>query len=247
MVRRTWAVWVVGAVGALGGCGGPQYYNVPPDKIPPTANVGGVAVQIIDQRPDWEKKPFTGSVSLYHLGKAHPDVWSQIAEQTSATVAELPQKPEHVDVVISSVQLVRSGDTARPYRDLSTNGQSSNPGVQAFGRSTGDQGGAGAGPPPQQRPAADGPQNKLEMMFAPRDDPRRLLTDHPAGVSCSIQATVRLTYPGGNVQTVPVKTIFRAPNDSGTDYYGQAIDNSARGAVIEFARQFRAGVGVTVH
>jgi hypothetical protein len=249
MMRRTWAVWVVGAVSALGGCSTPEYYKAPPEQLPQPANVGGVAVQVIDQRPDWEKQPFKGSVCLYHLGKAHPDPWVQLSDETSAVVAALPQKPERVDVVVSSFQLVRSGDTAKPYRDLSTSGQSSNPGVQALGRPTGDQAQgtpASSSVPMAQRSNADGPQNKLEMMFASKDDPRRLLTDHPAGVSCSIQATVRLTYPGGNVQTVNVKTIARAPNDTDSGYYGLAIDNSARAALLDYGRQFRTAVGVTV-
>src|ERR1700679_1519315 len=106
MWRVIWAGLVVCAVGV--GCTGPQYYPPPPEHIPPPANVGGTAVQIIDQRPEWEKKPFTGVVCLYHLGKAHPDGWAQLAEETNAIVAALPQRPERVDVVISSFQLVRS-------------------------------------------------------------------------------------------------------------------------------------------
>ena len=212
MTRVVWAAWVVCAIG---GCSGPQYYAAPPEKIPPPVNVNGTTVQIIDQRPEWEKKPFTGVVCLYHLGKAHPDGWAQLAEETNAIVAALPQRPERVDVVISSFQLVRSGETVKQYRDLSTV-QNPNPGPQSQGlaRSMNDQGNSVTGTNPgsqsQRGNAPDAAPNKLEMAFAPKDDPRRMLTDHPAGVSCSIEATIRLVFPGGREQTIPVKTIARA-------------------------------------
>jgi hypothetical protein len=241
-----WVGLVLSAIGV--GCGGPQYYNAPPEHFPPPATVGGVAVQFIDERPDWEKKPFTGTVRLYHLGQAHPDAWVQLAEETNAIVASLPQKPERVEVVVSSFQLVRSGEPLRKYHDIST---ASNPNPtagaqsQTLGRNTDrDQSGSQGGGAAQQPP--DGPPNKLELAFAPKDDPRRMLLDHPPGVSCSIRATVRLVYPGGGEQKVPVKTIFRAPNDADSGYYGQAIDNSARGAVIDYGRQFRTALGITV-
>jgi hypothetical protein len=223
--------------------------------MPPPANVGGATVQIVDERPEWEKKPFTGVVCLYHLGKAHPDGWAQLAEETNAVVAAMPQKPERVDVVVSSYRLVRSADSVRRYRDLS-GGPTANPSLrtQQMTQANADerertlsQVNGGSGGPGQSHPVGDGPPNKVEMAFASKDDPRRMLQDHPAGASCSIQATVRLTYPGGQVQTVEIKTIARAPNDSGTDYYGQAIDNAARAAVIDFGHQFRAGVGVKLN
>jgi hypothetical protein len=235
------------------GCGGPQYYAAPPDVIPPPVNVNGAAVQIVDQRPEWEKKPFTGVVCLYHLGKVHPkDAWAQLSDETDAVVAALPQKPARVEVVVTSFQLVRSGETVPRYRDLSA-GPNANPNVQsqALGRSTNgdtrDQMSSGSGVTTAGGPVAETPTNKLEMAFAPKDDPRRLLADHPAGASCSIEATVRLVYPGGGEQSVPVKTIYRAPNDSSAGYYGQALDAAARGAVIDFGRKFRAAMGLSVN
>jgi hypothetical protein len=251
MSRGAWAVWVVWVVCAIGGCGGPQYYTAPPENLPAPTNVNGTAVQIIDQRPDWEKKPFTGTVCLYHLGKAH--AWEQLAEQTSATVAALPQPPERVEVVVSSFQLVRSGDTAKPYRDIS-GGANPTPNVmsQGVGRNAPDQGGSQPGMgmssnAPMQQKTPDAPPNRLELAFAPKGDPRRMLTEHPPGVSCSIEATIKLIFPGGNVQTIPVKSIARAPNDSGTEYYGQAIDNAARAAVFDYASKFRTAVGIRLN
>jgi hypothetical protein len=244
MTRVIWAGLVVCAAGA--GCGGPQFYPAPPEHFPPPAVVGGVNVRFIDERPDWEKKPFKGTVCLYHLGKAHPDAWVQLAEETSAVVESLPQKPERVDVVVSSFQLVRSGEPLRKYHDIST---ASNPNPSGIQSQALRGGGSDARDPtagPGGQSATDGPPNQLEMALAPKDDPRRLLTEHPAGVSCSIRATINLVYPGGAEKAIPVKTIFRAPNDGDSGYYGQAIDNSARGAVIDFGRQFRAALGLTV-
>jgi len=170
-----------------------------------------------------EKKPFTGVVCLYHLGKAHPDAWAQLAEETNAVVAAMPQKPERVEVVVSSFRLVRSADTVPRFRDYGS-GPHPNPNARtqqmtrANGeerdRSLGRNGQTNDGLPARSQQVADGPPNKVEMALASKDDPRRMLADHPAGASCSIQATIRLTFPGGREQTVEVKTIARAPNDS---------------------------------
>jgi hypothetical protein len=240
MTRGVWARLVVCALAA--GCTGPQYYPAPPENLPSPANVAGVAVQITDQRPEWEKKPFTGVVCLYHLGKAHPDAWAQLAEETNAVVAAMSQKPERVEVVVSSFRLVRSADTVPRFRDFS-NGPHPNPAMrtQQMARANAEE---------RERTLArngstgDGPPNKVERALAPKDDPRRLLADHPAGASCSIRATVRLAFANGLTQTVEVQTIARAPNDSGTGYWGEAIDNAARAAVFDFGRQFRAGAGI---
>jgi len=239
------------------GCTGPQYYPAPPEKLPSPTNTSGATVQIVDQRPEWEKKPFTGVVSMYHLGKAHPDAWAQLMEETNAIVGSMPQKPERVDVVVSSFRLVRSADSVPKYRDLGA-GPDANPNMrtQQITRANGDErertlSKSGVttreAPGQSQAPVSDSPPNKVEMALASKDDPRRMLVDHPAGASCSIQATIRLTYTGGQVQTVEIKTIARAPNDSGTDYYGQALDNAAKAAAIDYGRQFRAGLGMKVN
>src|SRR5262249_26207786 len=116
MTRGVWAGLAVCAFGA--GCMGPQYYTPPPEKVPAPVNVGGTTVQVVDQRPEWEKKPFTGVACLYHLGKAHPGAWEQLADEADSVVAALPQKPERVEVDVTSFRLVRSGDTAKRYRTI---------------------------------------------------------------------------------------------------------------------------------
>ena len=116
MTRGVWAAVVVCAGGA--GCTGPQYYKPPAEQLPQPTNVGGSVVQVVDQRPEWETKPFTGVVCLYHLGKAHPGAWEQLSAETKAVVAAMPQKPEHVEVAVTSFRLVRSGDSSPRYRDI---------------------------------------------------------------------------------------------------------------------------------
>ncbi len=229
-------------------------------------NVNGTAVQVIDQRPEWEKKPFTGVVCLYHLDKAHPGAWEQLANETNAVVAAMPQKPERVEVVVTSYRLVKSGDTAPRYRDLSA-GPVANPGArtQAAVRANAEDrerrlaeinGTAPSTPTPAAKqqdgkapttgatPTDERPGNSVELMFTSKDDPRRKLRVHPLGASCCLQATVKLTYPGGQVQTVNVETIARGTNTTGTVYHGEAVDEAAKNAAFQYARQFRSGVGM---
>lgn len=250
MTRGIWAALAVCAAGA--GCGGPQYYTAPPEQLPAAVNVGGTTVQIVDERPEWERKPFTGVVCLYHLGKAHPDAWAQLAAEAKAVVDAMPQKPERVEVVVTSYRLVRSVEHVQKFKEWGV-GPNPNPGMQTATQVQSDRDdrerrlaavhGTTPADAPQVR-ATDGPPNKIEMAFASKDDPRRMLQEHPAGASCAIQAKVRLVYPGGREQTVDVKTLNRGENATGTAYHGEAIDNAARLAIVQFGRQFRSGVGL---
>lgn len=255
MTQGVWAGLVAGALCAAGtGCSGPQYYEAPPEKMPLATSVTGTTVQIIDQRPEWERKPFTGVVCLYHLGKAHPDAWAQLAEEASAVVAEMPQKPERVEVVVSSFRLVRAGDTAGHFRDFSK-GPNPNPNARVIDpnarnpevvrdRQVSQSGVTTADAAVPGGSAGDKHGNDVEMMFAGKDDPRRKLRDHPAGASCSIEAKVRLVFPGGRERTVDVKTLALGGKDARTVYWGEALDDAAKKAAFQFGRQFRAGVGM---
>jgi hypothetical protein len=163
----------------------------------------------------------------------------------------MPQKPERVEVVVTSFRLVRSADSAPKFRDWGA-GPNPNPNAQqaAMTRANGEEreqrlaqvnGGTSV---PQSRTTTDGPPNKLEMAFSSKDDPRRMLQEHPSGASCAIRAKVRLVFPGGAEQSVDVKTLNRGANDTGTAYRGEAMDSAARAAVLQFGRQFRSGVGL---
>jgi hypothetical protein len=176
-----------------------------------------------------------------------------LAEEADAVVAEMPQKPERVEVIVTSVRLVRAGDTAGHFRDFSK-GPNPNPNARNYQTSaqasadarervvsqsgvTTGQGAAGAN-------TSDRHGNDVELMFAGKDDPRRKLSDHPNGASCSIEAKVRLVFPGGREQTVDVKTIALGGKDARTVYWGEALDDAAKKAAFQFGRQFRSGVGM---
>lgn len=256
MTRGVWAtvaVWAGCAVSV--GCAGPQYYTPPVEQLPQPTNVNGTVVQVVDQRPEWEKKPFTGVVCLYHLGKAHPGAWAQLAEETNAIVAAMPQKPERVEVEVTSFRLVKSGDTAPRYRDIN-NATNINPN-ERFAQTHRDNeerdrrrherdgtAGDGVNGATAKQVAADRPGNDVELAFTSKDDPRRRLREHPIGASCSVRATVRMHFAGEREQTVDVKAIARGANESGTAYWGEAIDFAARTAAQQFGQQLRNGVGL---
>lgn len=246
----TRGVWATVAVCALaGGCNSPQYYTAPPDKMPAPANVSGATVQVSDRRPEWEKKPFTGVVCMYHLDKSNPGGWAQLAEEANAVVAEMPEKPERVDVEVTSFRLVKSGNTGKVYKELG-NSPAADPRQKFNGtRQLNDEfrtrrdernvtaaaGGTGV---------SDKSGKDIELAFAADNDPRILLRDHPSGASCALKAKVKMTFAGGRQQTVDVNTFARGANDTGTMYWGEAVDYAAKSAVGQFGEQFRTAVGV---
>lgn len=246
----TRGVWATVAVCALaGGCNAPQYYTAPPDKMPPPANVNGATVQIADRRPDWEKKPFTGPLCMYHLDKSDPGGWAQLAEEANAVVAAMPEKPERVEVEVTSFRLVRSGATGKVYKELG-----SAPAVTSQQRFNGtrqlndefrarrdERNGVAA---TANVGVADKSGKDIELVFASGDDPRVLLRDHPSGASCALKAKVKMTFAGGRQQTVDVNAFSRGTNETGTAYWGEAINYAARSAVGQFGDQFRTAVGV---
>src|SRR5579883_1311148 len=246
----TRGIWVGLAICVASvGCSRPQFYQPPPEQLPPPANIAGTTVQIVDQRPDWEKKPFTGIVTLYHLGRAHPDAWQQLAGEVKGVVAAMPQKPARVEVLVTSYQLVLVEANSKPYRDLSA-GPNPNPQLaqtpQAMSRPSPDGNDRPHGP----NSATDGQGERSSstsldaaLWFAPKDDPRRHLREHPPGSSCSIQATVRLVSPAGQVQSIDVKTFARGQNKD--KYYGDATEQAVRAAVIDFSRKFRINIGMS--
>jgi len=242
MTRGVWAALVVCAAGS--GCMGPQYYTPAPEQLPQPANVNGTMVQITDQRPEWEKKPFTGKVCLYDLGKSHPNAWAQLSEEVNAIIAELPQKPERAEVVVTSFRIVRNPEARQGYRDLSA-GPNPNPEVSkhpALARRVADDEKRQRNA--QERSSGD-PGSGFDMLFASADDPRRMLQNHPAGASCALQATIRLVFPGGQEQSMDVKAMTRGANESGTSYWGDALEFATRSAVQQFGRQVRTSAGLT--
>jgi hypothetical protein len=251
MTRGVWAAVAVCAVAA--GCNSPQYYTAPPEKLPPAVNVGGAQVQITDHRPEWEKKPFTGTVCLYHLDKAQPGCWAQLAEEANAVVEAMPQKPEKVEIEVTSFRLVRSGITGKRYQEVgNANAPAADPRVRFRGtqrlndefRQRRDERNGTAVEAPDARMVSDKNGPDIELAFAAGDDPRVLLRDHPSGASCALKARVKMTFPGGRQQTADVSTFARAGNETGTAYWGEAVNQAARTAVQQFGDQFRTAAGV---
>ena len=251
MTRGVWACVAVCA--AVGGCNSPQYYTAPPEHVPPAANVSGATVQIADQRPEWEKKPFTGVVCLYHLDKSHPGGWAQLAEEANAVVAAMPEKPQRVDVEVTSYRLVRSGNTGKRYKEVG-GAPSSDPRQRFNGtRRLNDEyrqlrdernGTAAEVAKGADTGVADKSGRDIELLFASDDDPRVLLREHPSGASCALKAKVTMTFADGRKQTVDVSAFSRGANDTGTAYWGEAIDYAAKTAVQQFGEQFRTAAGI---
>src|SRR5262245_6249542 len=104
MARGLWVVCLL-AVGCK--ATGAKPPAPPADQLPPPSQVGNTGIVIDDRRPDWEKRPFTGPVTLYHLGKVTPNPWDQLAKETEAVVAAMPQKPDRVSVTVTAFRLIK--------------------------------------------------------------------------------------------------------------------------------------------
>jgi hypothetical protein len=210
--------------------------------LPPPSQVGNTGIVLDDHRPDWEKQPFTGSVSLYHLGKVKPSPWDQLAKETEAIVAAMPRKPDRVSVTVTSFRLVKkdndapvgaaTADNPRTAQTLDVRPSPDGRGgeVQQSGHYTRDSQAADTKPTP----------TVIETPFSPSWN----LRDHPSGASCQVHAVVRLTDAGGQEQVLQVQSVGSSPNTSGTAYWGEALEFSVKLAVREYGRQFRQGVGL---
>ena len=205
--------WVVAAVLAAG-CRGPHYYNPPAERLPPPAAVGGTEVVVTDDRPGWERKPFTGKAALYHPGKARPNPWEQLAAEAGAVAAELPEKPRRVTVVVTSLRLVRT-DAAAVDGELRGVTLQLAPGVDWY----------------------------LSWETPDQLYPKAVL-DHPDGASCAVEAAVTVETAGRPPRTFEVKTIASGPADPGTAYTGDVFDQTVKAAVRQFGRKLRSAVGL---
>ena len=77
------------------------------EKFPEPSRASGSWVVLEDRRPAWEKSPFEGPVvSLYRFSRVSPSPWVRLQKATEAVVTDLPEKPERVDVVVTSFRLV---------------------------------------------------------------------------------------------------------------------------------------------
>jgi hypothetical protein len=232
--------------------------TVPAEQIPPPSRASGSWVVVEDQRPDWERQPFTGRVTLFRPGKVYPSPWAQLAKEAEAVVAALPEKPERVDVTVVSFRLVHKDGAHAPLPDPSDNVRIGNRPVSAFNKlsngpdyerlKSATQAGdvttanaVGAGLVFQNGDPSVG-------VTAPRtsaeDTTPGALGEHPTGASCRVRAVVRVVFPGGREQQIDVQVVATGQNLSGSKYYGEALDDAVKSAVRQFGFQFRQGVGL---
>jgi len=227
-----------------------------PDPVPGPFDVGGVKVVFDDARPGWERSPFAGPVSLHRLGRVYPNPWAQLAKETEAVVAALPEKPARVEVTVVSFRLINKEQANGPPPDPSDNVQIGKQPLSGLNNranavdyerlksatAAGDVKGAttiGTGLVFQNGDPSIGvvaPQEK-------DDGPGTAFDEHPAGASCRVRAVVRLVYPDGRDRRLDVRAVAPGENTSGSKYYGEALDAAVANAVRQFGFQFRQGVG----
>ena len=233
---------------------------VPREAIPPPIAVNGATLTITDERWGWERVPFDGPITLYRLGRISPNPWAQLAKETEAIVSAMPEKPQQVDVLVTSFRLVRKDDKPRLGSDPSDNvkiGKQSVAGLNSSqNRLAYDQLKTATQAGDHQAASAVGKgllfQNgdpAISVGTPPADEAEAApgtLADHPPGASCRIRATVRLTFPDRHEKLVDVKAIAAGQNTSGTQYYGEALDFAVKMAVRQYGNQFRKAVGLPV-
>ena len=230
------------------------------EAIPPPFAVNGTAVAITDERWEWERSPIDGPITLYRLGRVTPNPWSQLARETEAIVAAMPEKPQRVDVIVTSFRLVRKDDKPSILNDPSDSvkiGKQSVAGLNSSqNRLAYDQLKTATQAGDHQAASAVGKgllfQNgdpAISVGTPPADEAEAApgtLADHPPGASCRVRATVRLTFPDGHEKLIDLKAIAAGQNTSGTQYYGEALDFAVKMAVRQYGNQFRKAVGLPI-
>jgi hypothetical protein len=229
----------------------------PRDVIPPPFAASGATVTFSDERHDWEKHAVNGPTTIYRLGRVTPNPWSQLAKETEAIVAAMPEKPHRVDVFVTSFRLVRKEDKPSIHdpSDNVTIGKQSVAALNSRQNAASYQQLQLASQNRDQQATDAAGKNLLFANGSPAiavqggkpEDPEDApgsLGEHPPGASCRVRATVRLTFADGREKLVDVKAIAAGQNTTGTQYYGEALDFAAKMAVRQYGNQMRAGLGL---
>lgn len=257
MNRGFAGVWLV--VAAVG-CQAPPRLVEP---FPEPSRASGSWVVIEDRRPEWEKQPFTGPVvSLYRFSRVSPNPWVRLQKATEAVVAELPERPERVDVMVVSYRLTSKEDSPLPRTEEGGTVQVGGRNATAFGKgpggvtdamayerartaaASGDRGTA------QQAAGAlafgqNAPTGGVQLGAPPAvEGPDGPLDGLAPGAHCTLRGVVRLSYPGGRDKDVPFTVLAGRPNETGSRYWGETLEEATRLAMAQFARQVRQGVGL---
>ncbi len=229
---------------------------IPRETIPLPFVAHGATISISDERYDWERQPVGGPIALYRLGRVLPNPWSQLAKETEAIVEALPEKPQRVDVIVTSFRLVRREDKPSIH-DPSDHVKFGKQSVAALNNSrnglayeqlksatqTGDQQAATAMGKNLMFQNGD-PSLSVQGKPAEAESVEGSLAEHPPGASCRVRATVRLTYADGREKLVDVKAIAAGQNTSGTKYYGEALEFATKMAVLQYGNQLRRTLGL---
>jgi hypothetical protein len=229
---------------------------VPREQIPPPFLAHGATIAIADERHDWERQPMNGTTTLYRIGRVMPNPWSQLAQETEAIVAALPEKPQRVDVIVTSFRLVRK-ENKPSIHDPSDNvriGRQSVAGLNEphngmayeqlkSATQSGDQRAAAAAG--NQLLFQNGqPSFGVQSQTAEPEDVLGSLVEHPPGASCRLRAAVRLTYADGREILVDVRAIAAGQNTTGSQYQGEALEFAAKMAIRQYATQLRRDLGL---
>lgn len=264
MARGLWVAVCFAVVGCQSA--NRTHYAAPPDQLPGPSQVGGTGIVIDDHRPDWEKRPFTGSISLYHLGKVKPNPWDQLARETEAVVGMMPQKPERITVTVTSFRLVkkdigapatvadpvqvRVGDRTNDQLNQADSANKWNYQTAVAAQRAGDNLtaqqalGVIAGQGPSTGPKSKPPAIGLGVGSVKPAENTDAFAEYPPGANCEIHAVVRMSLPSGQEQVLQVKGLGSGQNTSGTAYWGEALEFSVKQAVFDYGQQFRQGVGL---
>ncbi|MFO0800838.1 MAG: hypothetical protein U0804_25515 [Gemmataceae bacterium] len=233
------------------------------EPFPEPSRASGSWVVLEDRRPAWETTPFEGPVvSLYRFSRVSPNPWVRLQRTTEAIVADLTEKPERVDVVVTSFRLVSKNADAPPRteeggtvqvggrkasvlgtgrqgvdesmayeraRSAATSGDR-NVAQQAAGAVAFQGGAPAAGVQLGEAPAVELPEGPLDGL-AP-------------GAHCNLRGVLRLTYPGGRDKDVPFHVLASRPNETGSRYWGETLEQATKLGMIQFTRQVRQGLGL---
>lgn len=231
MTARAWGIALAVVSAPAAGCTNLNYQKawkvpVPQEVVTDT----GTAVAITDQRPRWERKPFRDAMSLYGMGDIAPPPWEQLRDAVAAVVGESPERPERVEVVVRSVQLVvkdsnRVAEEAE-RRHVFHNEPAEDCGLWASLASV------LIGVPLEILLNAP-----LEKRY-PAD-----LWNAPEGTSCRIRADVTVAWSDGRKKTIPVSALSTTarPGEPGEPRDG--LNEAVRLAMFQVQDQLRRGLG----
>lgn len=233
------------------------------EPFPEPSRASGSWVVLEDRRPAWEKAPFEGPVvSLYRFSRVSPNPWVRLQKTTEAVVADLPEKPERVDVVVTSFRLVSKEAEPGPRKEEGGTVQVG--GRNAVSLGTGQKGVVDAMAYERARSAAasgdrqaaqqavgalafqgNAPAAGVQIGEAPAVElPEGPLDGLAPGAHCNIRGVIRLTYPGGRDKDMPFHVLAGRPNETGSRYWGETLEQATKLGMAQYTRQVRQGLGL---